>query len=443
MPIYIELPDKSRLWLHPEQNEPLPTTDPGWSITGRRAWLEGKGAPNPAEFFQQVAEQIAWFLDMPADKAPGVVAVLALWILLTYIYPVFDAVPYLYIGGPWGSGKSRVFEILVRLVFRAVGSSNLTAACLFRTLHSQGGTLLLDEAERLKQTTPDVAEVLSILLAGYKRGGKATRLEPFGDTFRPTEFDVFGPKAVACVAGLPPALASRCISLMMFRASGGSPKPRRRIKAGPRAWQDLRDDLHALAMEHGPTWLTLPEQVEVCPTMSGRHFELWQPRLAVAGWVESAGACGLSEIVRQHAMDSIEANRDDQVSETDDVLLRVVANLVRNGGRNFTAGDILTAARESDEKLFQWWSKRTVSARLQLYGLPASRKTTNGRRVYDFSCTHLLRIQEHYGIDLEILPAETVTSHTDEPLVETFVSAPSPPFHVPSGGGGGSGGTGD
>ena len=57
----------------------------------------------------------------------------------------------------------------------------MTGAALFRTLHGQGGVLLLDEAERLKNTPdPATAEILSMLLAGYRRGGTATRLEPIG-----------------------------------------------------------------------------------------------------------------------------------------------------------------------------------------------------------------------------------------------------------------------
>ena len=59
----------------------------------------------------------------------------------------------------------------------------MTGAALFRTFHTQGGCLLLDEAERLRNTQdPATAEILSMLLAGYKRGGTATRLEPVGDT---------------------------------------------------------------------------------------------------------------------------------------------------------------------------------------------------------------------------------------------------------------------
>ena len=254
MPQVIDLPGGKKVWVHPEPAEPTATMQAGWSKAARAAWLKNETAPDPADVFKRICERIGYFIDLPQEHAGGIVTTLALWSMLTYCYQAWDAVPYLNIGGPLGSGKSRLFEILGRLAFRPLASSNMTAAALFRTLHAQGGTLLLDEAERLKQTQcPDVADLLSMLLAGYKRGGQASRLEALGDTgrFKMICFDVYGPKALACIAGLPPALASRCIMVTMFRAAPRSEKPRRRIDADPSGWQRLRDDLHALAMEHG------------------------------------------------------------------------------------------------------------------------------------------------------------------------------------------------
>ena len=57
-----------------------------------------------------------------------------------------------------------------------------------------------------------------MLLAGYKKGGRAIRLEKVGDGFQTVSFEVFGPKCLACINGLPPALASRSIVVPMFRA---------------------------------------------------------------------------------------------------------------------------------------------------------------------------------------------------------------------------------
>src|SRR4051812_49612286 len=117
--------------------------------------------------------------------------------MLTYVYVAWDAVPYLYIGGPAGSGKTRVFELLSRLCFRPLSSSNLSAPALFRTLHDRGGTLLLDEAERLTDGGDDVAEPRSILLAGYKRGGRASRLESAGGKYQKSGIHGCGPQTGA------------------------------------------------------------------------------------------------------------------------------------------------------------------------------------------------------------------------------------------------------
>ena len=419
LPPCLELPDGSRLWIHPQPSEPLPTTSPGWSLAGRQAWLEGAAAPNAADLFKRLCERIAFFIDLPAEKAPGIVALLGLWVILSYVYPTFDAIPYLYVGGPLASGKSRIFEILSRLIFRPLTTSNLTAACLFRTLHNQGGALLLDEAERLGASTPDVRDILSMLLAGYKRGGKATRLETVGDTFKTTEFEVYGPKAVACISGLPPALASRCITITMFRSPPGSAKSKHRIDADTQAWQALRDDLHALTMEHGRVWQELPQRADVCPDMSGRHFELWQPLLALASWIESAGADGLTEIVQRHALECIESSRDDQLPDADEILLRIVADKVRFGVA-FSPGDLLATAKEEDCATFQNWRPRTVSNRLRQYGLPPARRSTHGRRVFDgVTLEHMRRIQQNYRIDLSIASPSALSSPKPDERPET------------------------
>jgi hypothetical protein len=362
----VELTSGGRLWLHPTPADPSVSTPAAWSRDARRVWLAGAPAPDPAALFRELCEAVAYYLEFPPDSAEGTVATLALWVMLTYGYPAWAAVPYLYVGGPMGSGKTRLFDVVAELAFRVLASSNMTGPALFRTLHDRGGVLLYDEAERLRQSTPEVQELLSMLLAGYKRGGKATRLEAVGDTYRTVAFDVFGPKAIACIQGLPPPLASRSIPVMMFRAGPGSPKPKLRVDADAGRWQRLRDDLHALALEAGPTWLELSRQTDVCPEGIGsRDYELWQPLLALAAWVESCGASGLLELVREHALATVAAGKDDAVPETDEVLLEVTAEAVRTGQR-LTSREILDRAKEDAPGLFKTWEHaRTVTARLK------------------------------------------------------------------------------
>ena len=395
------LPSGGRLFIHPESSEPTPMMKPGWSVEARQRWLDSSVAPNAADLFKRLCKRVAYFIDLPTSEAPGITATLACWVIHTYCYRAWPATPYLYVGGPLGSGKSRLFEILIQVVFIPLASSSLTAAALFRTLHGNGGTLLLDEAERLRSTKDtDVGELLSMLLAGYKRGGSAIRLEPVGESgFRTVSFDVFTPKALACIAGLPPALASRCIPITMFRAAPGSEKPRRRIDADPAGWQLLRDDLHALALEHGPTFVELAERVDVCPEMSGRDFELWQPLLAIASWIEESGAEGLLQLMQEHALDTIDAGRDDQAPDHDETLLRLLTEAIRRGERP-TSGELLEKAKETEPEGFKRWSPRGVAGHLKRYGLTTNK--TDGRKRYGrVMLDDLGRIQTNYGIDLD------------------------------------------
>lgn len=389
------------LYVAPDPGEPDAASPPAWSADARREWLAGEPPPHPARVFGSVCERFAHYLDFPSDDASGATAMLSLWTMLTYAYPAWDAVPYLSIGGPMASGKSRVLDVLMRLAFRSTTSSNVTAPTVFRTLHASGGTLLVDEAERLKQSTPEQQEIQSVFLAGYRRGGCATRLEPLHDGgFRPVRFDVYGPKALACIAGLPPTLASRAIPITMFRSASDSPKPKRRLDADPAAWQAVRDDLHALALEYGACWVNLASGADVVPArIGGRNYELWQPLLALAAWLQEHGCEGLLGLMQAHAVASVASAKDEAIPEADETLLELLAEAVRNHNPQ-TTRSLLDSAKARDEVTFKLWHPKTVGSRLKSYGIPPPPKTNGERRYRDVTPEQLLQIQQRYGVDL-------------------------------------------
>jgi hypothetical protein len=397
----LDLTGGQRLFIHPVPAAPSPSLRPSWSAQSRRAWSGNAPAPDASEVFKRLCEALADYLDFPPERAPGNTALLALFVMLSYVYPAWNAVPYLYVGGPIGSGKSRVFELLNLLVFRPLASSNLTAALLFRSLHERGGVLLLDEAERLKESTPDAAELRSILLAGYKRGGKAQRCKP--ETFELQEFDVFGPKAIACIAGLPGALSSRCITVMMFRCPHGSIKPKKRLDDDAARWSDLRDDLHLLALESGAVTLDLSRRAEVCTSMTGRNYELWQPLLAMASWIESCGANGLLALMQEHAATLIADAMDDIIPDADETLLRMLAALaVRN--QTPQPKEILAAAKEEEPEAFTTFKAKGVATILKRYGLRTVK--VHGEKRYRVSIAEIRKIETTYGFNLNLPPVE-------------------------------------
>jgi len=394
---HLNLPDGGRIWLAPKPVTPAITMPVGWSSDGRKRWLSGY-KPSADNIIKDLTEALNYYLEFPTEEAPGHLATLSLWVMLTYVYPAWPAIPYLSIGGPLGSGKSRVFDVVSKLVYRPLLTSNMTAPCLFRTLDAQGGTLLLDEAERLRERSSEAGEIRSILLAGYKAEGKTHRMEKRGDSFQSVAFNVYGPKAIAGISELPPALASRCICLTMFKASASSPKPARRIDENPDRWKTLTDDLHSFALVAGTHIVSLAQKPVLCSGLSGREMEVWQPILALAKLVQEAGALGLVDLVQNHAKSCAVKAKQDTVPESDEIILRSLRGLLDSESGGVTAGRVLEKAKEQEASLFSLMSARGVGAVLKRYGIRSH--PIGGRRLFRPLETKLLAIQNSYGVDL-------------------------------------------
>jgi hypothetical protein len=270
---------------------------------------------------------------------------------------------------------------------------------------------LLDEAERLKDKTPDAGEIRSILLCGYKKGSQAHRMERIGDTFLPVSFNVYGPKAIAGTSGLPAALASRCIHIMMFRAGRDSPIPKHRIDENTRAWADLRDDLHAMALTLGASFVEMARWQPECKGINGRDLEVWQPILAMARLVEHAGAEGLLEIMKEYAIKSVQSVNEDIVPEADEILLRLLKEQLVDKPWGITAGELLEKTKDENPAIFSRYGARGVGAVLNRYGIKSKR--SGGKRNFCPTESQWRAIEESYGIDLGLTELDNETTDND------------------------------
>ena len=392
--------------------DPMPVPPPkkeaielcGWSSPSREAWLRGDVRPTTAEVLRAVMQRIDRYVELPGEEsgdARGFGATLSLWVMLSYCYPVFAAVPYLYLAGPAGSGKTRTMDVIARMVFRPMLSSNATGPTLFRSLHARGGTLLLDEAERLKDDrSPDVGEMNTVLLSGYRHGGRATRMERVGDgQFTPQSFDTFGPKLLACIRGLPPALSSRCITVRLSRAKANSPRASRRLDDSPGDQRKLRDLLHAWTLENATKLYDTPAPVS---TLANRDAERWEPLLRIASLTQDAELVG---VLLDHAARQLEVDSDDSTPEADPALLLALFQLVSDQLK-VTPSDVLEAAREIDpDAVDESWNARRVGAVLRRYSLRTTR--IHGRRVYRLTPKQVASVAMRYGYPVTESEAST------------------------------------
>lgn len=189
---------------------------------------------------QLVAEMIA-FVHRYADVPPFWEELIAHYVLMTWVYDRFSAVPYLRFLGEPQSGKTRCLQVAAHLCYKATMAGGATTVSpMFRLLEFWGGTFVIDEADY--QHSDLSAEIVKILNSGYMRDLPVLRSEKSGDNYEPRAFDVFGPKIFTTRREFDDlALESRCLTLRT---------PDRRIRPDiPRQLPPLFND-EALALRN-------------------------------------------------------------------------------------------------------------------------------------------------------------------------------------------------
>ena len=177
--------------------------------------------PSLTEAANLIEKTIAEHVVFQSEHEP---AMLALWVLHTYVWPKGRTTPYVLIRSPEkGSGKTTLLEVLECLVHRPMFTSNMSAAAMFRTIDSQAPTLLIDEADivfRGKMAGTERAnDIRGVLNGGYESGGTYARCE--GDSNKVRLFKIYCPKAIASLSPLPDTVMDRCIEVALRRAKAG------------------------------------------------------------------------------------------------------------------------------------------------------------------------------------------------------------------------------
>jgi hypothetical protein len=168
-----------------------------------------------------VAEIIA-FIHRYADVPPLWEELIAHYVLMTWVFDRFTAVPYLRFFGEPQSGKTRCLQVAGQLCYKSIiAGGATTTAPLFRLLEIYRGTFVIDEADYHHSDLS--SEIIKILNCGYMHGIPVLRAEKSGDNYEPRPFDVFGPKILTTRMEFQDrALETRCLTL---RTGDGKVRP--------------------------------------------------------------------------------------------------------------------------------------------------------------------------------------------------------------------------
>lgn len=195
--------------------------------------------------------------------------VVASYIVMTYFYDFFTAVPFLFFHGPTGSGKTRANLTVTYMSRRGVFIADPSEATLYRLIEATGATLGIDESalsERAKR----------IIAAGYKKGAIVPRAEPSKGGVILKLFEATAPRIFSFIE-LPHEdyLMQRIIPINMLKS-----RPCKEQDPLPMEFKKIREKLYYLRLTKVPEIMaTIKRATEELGRNDiwGRELEIWAP----------------------------------------------------------------------------------------------------------------------------------------------------------------------
>ena len=229
----------------------------------------------PVEYVsvELLINEIKQFIHIYLDIHPFYENLAAYYVLMTWRYDELSVVPYLRALGDFGSGKTRLIQTIGSLCYKPMFLAGATSdAYLFRVIELFGGTLVINELERVN--TDLQSQITIILNNGYEKGMPVGRVE--GETKRePRTFDVFCPKVISTRQKFKDlALESRIISIPM-RQTNRNDIPSFINDSFWQKAQEIRNKLLMYRFKHYGEFMWLEKEQEV----KRQKLQILEPRL--------------------------------------------------------------------------------------------------------------------------------------------------------------------
>ena len=308
----------------------------------------------PNTLLRQTEEFIRRFVILP----PRARLPIALWIVATHLYDVFESFPYLAIESPVKQcGKTRLTEVIELLVNKPRRAVNISEAALFRLVDKDAPTLILDEAEALAGKTDRAESIRALLNAGNRRGLEIPRC--VGSTHEVRTFRVYCPKVLCGIGACPDTTRDRSIVIEMQRRQVGEEVERfinRRVQ--PEA-VPLQERIFSFAQKNRNAIEVAYAEIKVeklVPSLRDRDIEAWEPLFAILQVVDP------SRFVELARCGETLTKQKDRADVEDSLPLKLLADIrdiwPSNQQAMFSA-DVIARLRQLEESP---WHKESASA---------------------------------------------------------------------------------
>ncbi len=364
--------------------------------------------PAPYGDQRQLVRRIQAYIHRYLDIDPFYERLAAYYVLFSWVYDMFENLPYLRAIGDYGTGKTRFLQAIGVLCYRPMFVSGASSVSpVFRLIDMFRGTLIIDEADFANSDAD--AEIVKILNVGYYRTGIVLRSEKDpatnADNWSPQVFRVFGPKLLATRKPFTDrATESRCLTRRMTSAR---PRPDISYILGPEFWAEATELRNQLLQYRLEKWRA---NVEVDPALADDSVEprLNQVTMALKSIVDDPEMRGeIDSFIRAYNETMISDRQMSLpalvVQALSEIHYSKKVDLMGDDARDFTMKGLADATRaitleiDPDIKIHP----RTISKLLsEDLGLPRRRTCPRTRRAaLEYADDELAALMQRYGIE--------------------------------------------
>lgn len=259
------------------------------SQEGIRRFLNGQ-RPSGAELIARLEQFVNRFVILPDDVG----LLVAVWIVGTYCYQVFEYFPYLVLRSPEKRcGKTRLLDEISLVAFNAhQPTASPTEAQIFRGPREDGGTQLYDELEGMTHDRERWSAITSVFNIGFHRGSVVARYKRVGGNQVKETFEAYAPRVIASISALESTLEDRALVLFLQRKPPQTRLERFSPRHLARLAQAYRDACAAFALDCAGTIEACYQQGKF-PGLANldddRAVNLWEPLLAITSVADAEG----------------------------------------------------------------------------------------------------------------------------------------------------------
>lgn len=377
-------------------------------------YLEDGHHIHPAELLEELRKYITRFIYFSEVHHADF---LALWVMGTYVFRVFNYFPYIWLNAEKGSGKSLLMHVLSALAFNGDVLLNPTPAVLFRDIDQNATTLFIDEFERFRKQDKETATaILSLLNAGFQKSGVVKRVDRSrSGSFKVQQFQAYSPKMLAGINEIDDVLQDRTIRLRLMRKKETEYTERYKETVEIQNTQTaLRDYLYTFALEWASDLSTVYNGekggIQGTSHLNNRELDIWEPIFLLANLVdEGNGDHSLTNCMIEMSETSCRERHEDNVSNNDTFkVLTVLSTMMteltplEKGDKYviFSAENVLEHFKKTDE--YSWIEhKHSLTRHLKKVKVRSERiRRENGRiSIYKIDREQFDDFCERFGVD--------------------------------------------